>query len=154
MLPFIIPFALYFKNRAVWAVLFLWIIAGTFQSLITPTLKDSFPHYEFFRYWIVHCGLVIAALYPIFVWGFKIKFKDVIAGTIAMNVLAFVMYFINLLLESNYMYMQAKPAGDTIYNLLGPWPWYLLSLEVVMGVLFFILYVPFLVISRVEISRK
>ena len=150
MLPFVIPFALYFRNRALWAVLFLWIIAGTFQSLITPTLKDSFPHYEYFRYWIVHCGLVIAALYPIFVWDFKLKFKDVIVGAIAMNALALVMYFINLLLGSNYMYLVAKPPEDTINNLLGPWPWYILSLEGVMAILFFILYLPFLIQSRME----
>jgi hypothetical integral membrane protein (TIGR02206 family) len=144
MLPFIIPVSLYFKNRKLWAVLFLWIMAGTFQSLITPTLKESFPHYEFMRYWIVHCGLVIVAIYPIFVWKFRLQLKDLVIGAIAMNVLALFMYFINLGLDANYMYLVAKPSGDTLYSLLGPWPWYILSLEFVMAALFFIVYLPFL----------
>ena len=143
MLPFVLPFAVYFKKRLLWAILFMWVMAGTFQSLITPTLVESFPHYEYFRYWIVHCGLVALALYPIFVYGFKLKLSDVWKSLLALNILAFIMYLINLGLDSNYMYLMAKPPGRTLYDILGPWPWYILSLEFVALLLFSLLYLPF-----------
>lgn len=144
MMPFLIPWALLFKWRAVWAVLFLWIMAGTFQSIFTPTLVHSFPHYEYFRYWLVHVGLVILAILPIFIWDWRLQKKDILNGFIGINILALLMYFINLGLDANYMYLIAKPKGDgTLYDVLGPWPYYILSLEVVAILLFSILYLPF-----------
>lgn len=148
MMPFFVPFILYSKNRKWWAVLFFWIMAGTFQALITPTLKDSFPHYEFWRYFIVHGGLVFCMLYCVFVFGFRLTWRDALRAGILLNILAFFMYHISCLVDGNYMYLRAKPDGDTIYNLLGPWPWYILSLELVLLVLFSIILLPFYLWGR------
>jgi len=56
-------------------------------------------------------------------------------------------YFANLIFGSNYMYLNAKPPGTTLYSILGPWPWYILSLEGVILVLFSALMIPFVVLQ-------
>lgn len=145
MLPFAMFYVMKTKNRKLFGVLFFWIMAGTFQSLITPTLKDSFPHYESMRYWVVHGGLSYIALYGVFVYRWHLTFKDAILSAIGMNILALCMTPINLLLGSNYLYLIDKPPGKTMYDLLGPWPWYILSLEGVIVVLFGLLLIPFYV---------
>jgi hypothetical integral membrane protein (TIGR02206 family) len=150
MMPFLVPFVMYSKNRKWWAVLFFWIMAGTFQALITPTLKDSFPHYEFWRYFIVHGGLVFCMLYGIFVFDFRLTWRDALRAGILLNVLAFFMYHISVFLDANYLYLRWKPDGDTIYNLLGPWPYYILSLEVLLVVLFSIILLPFYLFRKKE----
>ena len=129
-------FALLTKSRILWAVIYFWIMSGTFQALFTPTLLQSFPNYEFWRYWLVHGGLVICAIYPLFNLNWTLDWKDVVKSMLALNVLAFVMYHLNSFLGSNYMYLNKNPGGDTLYAILGEWPIYILQLEGIMVVLF------------------
>ena len=141
--PIFMFFAYFFRSRIAWSIFFLWIMAGTFQSLLTPTLTESFPHYEWWRYWIIHVWLVTGAFYGIFVLGYRIKFKDMFYSLFWLNVLAFAVYFINVQIGANYMYMSGKPDGKTMYDLLGDWPLYILQLEFVALLLFSIIYLPF-----------
>ena len=141
--PLFMFFAYYFNNRRAWSIFFLWIMAGTFQSLLTPTLTESFPHYEWWRYWIIHVWLVTGSFYGIFVLGYRLKFADMFYSLFFLNILAFTVYFINIKIGANYMYMVAKPEGKTMYNLLGDWPFYILQLEFVALLLFSVIYIPF-----------
>ncbi len=152
ILPFFMWFTFYKRSKWWFGIFFFWIMAGTFQSMITPTLKDSFPHYESLRYWVVHAGLSYIALYGVFVIGWRLTWKDAIRSAIGMNVLALLMTPINLLLDSNYLYLIDKPPGKTLYDLLGPWPWYILSLEGVIVVLFGVLLIPFYVFREKKIT--
>lgn len=146
--PFFMFFAYFFRSRIAWSIFFMWIMAGTFQSLLTPTLTESFPHYEWWRYWIIHAWLVTGALYGIFVLGYRMKFKDMFISLFWLNVLSFSVYFINIAIGANYMYMVAKPDGTTMYSLLSDWPYYILQLEFVALLLFSILYLPFYISGR------
>ncbi|MBK7633257.1 MAG: TIGR02206 family membrane protein [Saprospiraceae bacterium] len=119
------------------------MIAGCAQSIFTPTLTESLPHYEAVRYWVVHAVIILGALYGIFVYGYKPTIKDAIFSAIGMNILAAFLYPINVALGSNYMYLNGKPAGKTFYDLLGPWPDYILVLEFVIIIFFSLLLVPF-----------
>lgn len=152
MMPFIMPWILLKKWRFGWSILFFWICAGTFQSLITPTHSESFPHYESIRYWAVHGGLTMMALYGAIVFGWRLTWRDALRSGIAMNIMALIIYPINLAVEGNYLYLMAKPPGKTMYDLLGPWPWYILSLELVILVLFGLLLIPFYLIKLQERS--
>lgn len=145
MLPIFMIIMIYKRNRKWWGILFFWIMAGTFQATITPTLKHAFPHYEYWRYWIVHMFLTFAAIYGIYVFKFWPTIKDAWNSFIWLNVVAWSMFVINLLIGSNYMYMQGKPPGKTIYDTLGDWPIYLLQMQVLLWVLFFIVLLPFLI---------
>ncbi len=152
MMPFVIPFALLINKRLIWAILFFWIMAGTFQALLSPTLEHSFPHYEYHRYWIVHAGLVIIALYPIFINGYRLYLSDALLSAICMNILGLFMYVVDVFLDANYMYMRAWPPGKTLYNFLGPWPYYNLSIELVIITLFGVFLIPFYFMRRREKS--
>ncbi len=143
IMGFLLPLALYLKNKTLWSVLYYWIMLGTIQSLVTPTLEHSIPHYEYWRYFIIHAGLVLLALYPIFVYGWRLKFYHAVRAMIFMNLVALVVYFIDLLIGANYMFMVGHPKGNTIYNLLGEWPIYFLNLEWFMAIGFALLTLPF-----------
>ncbi len=150
MMPFLVPFAMLYKNRTIWAILFFWIMGGTFQSLFSPTLEHSFPHYEFWRYWIVHCGLVMLMIYGAYVLNFRLTIRDAVISALLLNVLALMIYFVDLSLDANYMYLREKPPGKTMYNLLGDWPIYILHLEFVVLILFTLIYLPFHFINAKE----
>ena len=153
ILPLIVAVALYYRSRMVLSVVFFWILAGTAQANITPTLLNTFPHYEAIRYWAIHTGLPVIAIYLYYVLGYRFTLKDAVRSALALNILAAVIYPLNLALGSNYLYLVDKPPGTTIYNLLGPWPWYILNIEFVMLVLFSAVLIPFAIYERLRGSK-
>lgn len=142
MLPLFMIIGLALKSKKILGVIFFWIMAGTLQANITPTLLDTFPHYESIRYWVIHIGLPILAVYSVVVLNYKITFVDVIRSAFWLNMLAVVIYPLNYFLNSNYMYLNAKPPAGTLYDYLGPWPWYILSLEAMMLILYSLWLLP------------
>jgi uncharacterized membrane protein YwaF len=49
-------------------------------------------------------------------------------------------------LDSNYMFISYKPTDfSSVLDLLAPWPWYILELEVIGIAFFALLYLPFLI---------
>ncbi|HAQ39199.1 MAG TPA: TIGR02206 family membrane protein [Saprospirales bacterium] len=141
--PLILWFAYYFRSRALWGIIFMWIMAGTIQSNFTPTLEHSFPHFEWFRYWIIHVLVVIAVIYGFVVLDYRLKWKDIFISLFWLNIFALIVYPINLWLDANYLFLVEKPNGKTMFDLLGKWPYYILQLEFVAILLFSLLYLPF-----------
>ncbi len=143
IMTLVMPFIMWFKWRFMWGVTFFWIMAGCAQSIFTPTLTESLPHYEAVRYWTVHGVIIMAALYGWYVLGYKPTVRDAVNSAIGLNLLAAVIYPVNLALGSNYMYLNGKPPGKTFYDLLGPWPQYILILEFVLVLFFAAILLPF-----------
>jgi hypothetical integral membrane protein (TIGR02206 family) len=149
MIPFFMLIALWRKSRMILSVIFFWIMAGTIQANITPTLLNVFPHYEWIRYWLIHSGLPVMAIYTFYVLGFRFNFRDIVRSALGMNIIAAFIYLVNLLLDANYMYLVAKPAQGTIYDVLGAWPWYIVSLELALLIFFSAVLLPFRLYSYV-----
>ncbi len=154
MSPLFLLLAYYFRSRLAWSVFFLWIMSGTFQSLFTPTLHDSFPQYEWWRYWIIHAWLVTGAFYGIVVFNYRIRFKDIFIGLFWLNVLSFTIMFINMKIGANYMFMLGKPDTKTLYSILSEWPYYIIELEPMALFLFGIIYLPFYIVKKISSKRN
>lgn len=136
MLPLLMLIAVSRQSKFWFSMFSFWIIVGTTQSLITPTLTESFPHYESIRYWTVHFGLTFAALFGWIVFKWIPTYKEAFQSWALLNLMALGMYFINLALQSNYWYLMGKPGEDTALGAMWPWPYYLLQLEMISLVSF------------------
>jgi uncharacterized membrane protein YwaF len=51
--------------------------------------------------------------------------------------------WVNTLIGSNYLYTQGKLPTPSLLDYLGPWPWYLVWMEVIGVLLCLALYTPF-----------
>ncbi len=140
----ILPFMIWTQNRRWLGILYFWSLAGTFQALITPELEDGFPNFNFFRYFIMHAGIVTAVIYSIIIWRIRINWRDFFNAVIYAQVYIIGIHLVNMMLRTNYSYTMQKPDDATVLDLLGAWPWYLFWGELLMIVLFLLLMLPFL----------
>ncbi len=139
----IIPVMVY-KNEKIFRILYFWVMAATLQAMITPDIQADAPHYWFWRYWGVHAGPVFCYIYAAVVYGFRPTPKSIWHSWLALNVVVAFTGMVNWLLGSNYAYLCRKPPVESLFDYIGPWPWYLLVAEGVALVLFGLVYLPFL----------
>ncbi|MBI1294609.1 TIGR02206 family membrane protein [bacterium] len=119
-------------------------IAGALQALFTPDLTiHGFPHYRFWQTYISHGGIVLAALFMVIVVGYRPTWRSLWHVLIGMNVYLAFVGIVNWLLGSNYMFIAHKPETASLLDVLGPWPWYILSLEALGMTICLLLMLPF-----------
>ncbi|MEH6538197.1 MAG: TIGR02206 family membrane protein [Psychroserpens sp.] len=143
LLGILIPIFTYYRKYWMFEILVFWIIAGTLQGVITPDIAEGFPSLDYFRYWIVHLGLLIVIFYNIFVFKLRPKFKSVFKSFLALQIYVVIMIVVNYLLEANYFYLNKKPASASVLDYFGEWPYYIIVGQLIIIPLFLIIYLPF-----------
>jgi hypothetical integral membrane protein (TIGR02206 family) len=135
--------ALLWRRRLAYELAYFWGLAGTLQALLTPDLAEDFPNPHFFTFQILHAGVVVAVLYLTFGLGFRPTWRSLLRAWAWLQIYIVATIPVDWLLDSNYGYLRAKPVQASLFDYLGPWPWYLLSLEALSLLLFVLCYAPF-----------
>lgn len=148
------PLVLWKRNRYVLGILYFWIFAGTLNANITPDLKMGFPHYEYLCYFMLHSFLLVVPLYAIFVYKINITWTDFKRAFIGANLYMLLTLVVNFSIGSNYMYTKSKPPVETILDAMGPWPWYLITVQFLALILFLLLIIPFAIKKRLQTSSS
>ena len=148
-LALVIPVLSYTRKYIYYEIFFFLILAGTLQSLITPS-DYNFLNFTFFRYWLVHSGLVLFMLYATFVYKMRPTIKSVFKSFIAMQFYVILMFLINYLLGSNYFYTNRKPEATTLLDVFGEWPQYIFVVELIVIPFFLLIYFPFYLTRKKE----
>ncbi len=132
------------KNYSIYEMGYFLGIGGATQALLTPDASGyGFPHYRAFQTFIAHGLLVAIPIYMTLVEGFRptlASFKKVFIWT---NIYVFFVFFLNLAIGSNYLFIAHKPEFPTLLDILAPWPWYIFQLEAIGFAIFLLLYLPF-----------
>lgn len=144
----ILPIIVYFQNRYWLGVMYFWILTGTLIALLTPDLKENFPHWSYLMYFTLHLSLIMVILFEVFVFRITIRSIDYINAIRVTLGYALFTIMINLLIGSNYFYTLHKPESSSFLDYMGPWPWYIISGTTLMAVLFLLVWVPFLVFDK------
>ena len=69
--------------------------------------------------------------------------RGILPAFIVCNVLVSISAVTNVLLGTNYYYLSMKPSVPTVIDYLGPWPWYIVGMETVGLVQFFLSFALF-----------
>ncbi|WP_088011336.1 TIGR02206 family membrane protein [Gottfriedia acidiceleris] len=126
-------------------------LASSIQAILTPDLGHySFPHFRYFEFFVSHGGVVLACLIMVVASKYRPTIPSLWVTVLIVNLYAACVFFINKSLKANFMYLMKKPENASLLDYLGPWPWYLLSAELVMIVSFYILYSPFWLKRKIE----
>jgi hypothetical integral membrane protein (TIGR02206 family) len=112
------------------ALTFFWGLTLTIQGVLTPSLNEDLPHPRYFAFWALHLLIVWTAVYLVVGLRRVPRWRDFAATVATTAVWAVSTYVFNVVADTNYGYLLRKPE-DSILDLLGPWPWYVLQ-EVVL----------------------
>jgi hypothetical integral membrane protein (TIGR02206 family) len=108
-------------------LVYFWALTASLQAVLTPDLGQAFPSIFYFTYFTTHSSAVVGACFLVF--GRRLLPRPwavwrVYALTAAFAALAGLG---NLLTGGNYMFLREKPERASLLDLMGPWPWYVLS---------------------------
>ncbi|MGH2950296.1 MAG: TIGR02206 family membrane protein, partial [Solirubrobacteraceae bacterium] len=122
---------------------YFWALAASLQAVVTPDLGRGFPHLFFWTYFLAHSGAVVAALF--LAWGRRLvpragSVPRMFAATLAFAAAAGLG---DVVTGGNYMYLREKPDTASLLDVMGPWPWYILSGAALGLALFALLDLPF-----------
>ncbi len=119
--------ALWTRSRLAATLTYLWGLTLTTQAIATPALTTPYPGLRWWMFWALHLLIVWAAVHVI--WGMKIHptwttYWQAVLLTFAW---LFATFRFNVIVGTNYGYLNGKPPQGSALDLLGEWPGYLLA---------------------------
>jgi len=143
------------KNYRLYEYSIFMGVGGAMQALLTPDAGDyGLPHFRAFQTLIAHALIMAGPIYLTVVEGFRPYWRSIPRIFVGTNIYMLCVGIVNWLLGSNYMFIAHKPETASLIDMLGPWPWYILSLEGVGLLVCVIIYLPFALGDRLRAARK
>ncbi|MBV8203035.1 MAG: TIGR02206 family membrane protein [Acidobacteria bacterium] len=142
--------ALLRRRRLAYELAYFWGLSGTLQALLTPDLAEDFPSLHFVTFQTLHATVIVAILYLTLGLGMRPWPRSILRVWLWLQGYVAVTAAADWLLDSNYGYLLRKPVQASLYDYLGPWPVYLLSLEALSLALFLACYAPFALLDRLR----
>lgn len=142
------------RRQISYELAYFWGLGGTLQGLLTPGLQAGYPSAEFALFFLGHGGIVACVLFLTVAFQLRPQWKSAIRAYSAILVYALFAGAFNALTGQNYGFLCAKPQASTLFDWLGPWPWYILSAAALCAVLFVILYLPWAAVDWRRAVRR
>ncbi|MCQ6276076.1 TIGR02206 family membrane protein [Bacillus sp. V3B] len=131
------------RKKVVFELLFFIAILGATQAIFTPALTYDFPHFRFLHFFYAHMMVVWVTLYFTWAKGYYPTFRTVIKLIVFINLLLPIILFINKQANGNYWFLRHKPKSPSLFDVLGPYPWYIFSLESLLIIFSLITWIIF-----------
>jgi hypothetical integral membrane protein (TIGR02206 family) len=131
------------RNKYIYEILLFTALLGATQAIITPLLHHDFPHFRYFHFFYTHLMMIWVAFYFTWVKGYRPTILSVFRLFFYLNVLMPFIMLINKHVGGNYMFLSHKPTTASLLDFLGPYPWYILSLEALLITLSLIVWLIF-----------
>ena len=125
--------ALWSYSPTAFALTYFWGLTLTAQAFISPELHGpDFPSLQFVSFFGVHSLAPWAAIYLTWGMGLRPNWRSYQIAVLVTIVWGVAMFAFNREAGTNYGFLNTKPLAKSLLDMLGPWPWYLLS-ELILG---------------------
>ncbi|MBO0756602.1 MAG: TIGR02206 family membrane protein [Bradyrhizobiaceae bacterium] len=141
---------LVWPNQWTYELCYFWSLGGTLQALLTPDLRYGFPHTQFISFFVEHGGIIAAVVYMTLTTGMR-PVPMSIVRVLGWSAVYFVAaLLVNLMLDTNFGYLRAKPEQPSLMDYMAPWPYYLAQLVLLAIIFCLVCYLPFFIIDRLR----
>ena len=135
-------------------LVYFWALSASLQAVLTPDLGDTFPDVLYLTFFVVHGGAIGAACLLVFGLG-RLPRRWAVWRVYALTIVFAALAGIGCLVTGgNYMFLRRKPAGGSILDPLGPWPWYILGAAVLALALLLVLEAIARIVTRADSARR
>ncbi|MCL6571778.1 MAG: TIGR02206 family membrane protein [Bacillus sp. (in: Bacteria)] len=131
------------RKKIIYELLLFTALLGASQALVTPLLDFDFPHFRFLHFFYTHLMIIWVPLYFTWAKGYRPTIWSVVKVLVFLNVLLPIIIFINKMVDGNYLFLSHKPDSASLLDMLGPYPWYILSLEGLLITLSLVIWLIF-----------
>ena len=145
----LILFDLFWQTKTVRNFLYYFCIPGALLALLFPNWTVlpcmNFSHIHSF---VVHALLVIYPIMLVLDGEIKTGIKEMLKGILLLVCMSIPIYFINLILDTNFMFLMNPETGNPLglfEKYLGSHLW---GFPVLLPIVMFIMYIPLLIISK------
>jgi hypothetical integral membrane protein (TIGR02206 family) len=141
---YLIIFTLIAKNNFINKLVLFWSPISAIVAIALPDMSasENFPSFRFIEFFGSHMLIIWSCVYILRIVKPKMIFRDcVISFACLVAILPFV-YGINLLINSNYMYLMSRPAGGQM-SFLPSEPWHVTGLSTIFAVVFVLEYLVY-----------
>ncbi|PHX91546.1 MAG: TIGR02206 family membrane protein [Flavobacteriales bacterium] len=121
--------------------------AGAIQSYVTPEITNGEGLFNLFDYCISHGCIILGSVYLSLRMGYKPRKGSWWKVFLYTQLVLPIIGGINWILGANYMFLCQKPLANNPF-VMGEWPWYLLGLELVIIVHFYVFYHLHIALSK------
>ena len=135
--------ALLTKRQLAIELCWFWGLGGTLQGLLTPALTYPFPHPYWFIFFLLHGGIVIAALQMVIGRGNPPSRRSWLHAVIATEMYFITAVIVNTSCGTNFGFLAAKPSQPSILDYFGDWPYYLIPIQIGFATAITLLWLPF-----------
>jgi hypothetical integral membrane protein (TIGR02206 family) len=122
---------------------YFWGLSGSLQALLTPDVVIGFPAFGWIQFFLSHGGIVVGVVYLALIGRVQPIHRSVWRVWGLTNLYAACAGLVNRLFGTNYGYLAWKPSQPSLLDYFGPWPWYILGMEMAALVLLYLCYAPF-----------
>lgn len=136
---------LFSRSYRLFELLYFWGFAGATQALLTPDLQASghnFPHFVYIIFWTSHGVILWAVIFAMAAWRYRPTWRSFPRVALSTNLILIPIGLTNWLTGGNYMFLARKPDYATLLDLMGPWPWYIIPLQLIGLSICVLVYLP------------
>ena len=135
--------ALVWPRQRLLELAYYWGLAGASLALLTPYLVAPVGSLLSLSFFAGHGIIVASILFLLGIGRLRPSPGSWRFALLLLNGLALVDFSIDKILGVNYMYLLHKPPIQSLFTVMGPWPWYIASAELVAALLFLAMQWPF-----------
>jgi len=142
------------RNDKVFYLLYFFGTLTPILAMVSPEMVYTFPHFRFIEYFLHHSVIPLAAFYFILYEGYRVPRKAIFFSFLTVNIIAVPIFFLNLLLGTNFFYLASPTEAKTILTFFGSGIMYYINLEIAALIVFMITFIPMGVLQRIEIKNN
>ena len=127
-----------FQSKRCFEFAIFFGITGPVQAFAAPAQVVIGEEYILIDYFLTHGLTILIPIYMAVCMGFKPRKGSIFKVILGMELIAVVVYLINIQLGANYMYLLQKPEVNHLLN-FAPWPYYILNWHVCLYTVAFLI---------------
>jgi hypothetical integral membrane protein (TIGR02206 family) len=143
------------NNQNLFDITYFWVLTGSIFGILTPTVITYCgpTRFRYYQFWLEHTLGFVTLFYMMFVHGMRPRVKSMFKSYGVLLILAGIAIFANLNLPgANYLFMAMPEDTASILDILPKnYPLRVSIMAFLMALLFFLAYLPWLVI---DLKRK